>query len=44
VGKNNAGLVFAQRQLDQKFHEIQHTLENFEEKEKETRETLKALQ
>ncbi len=42
--KNNVRLVFVQKQLDQKFHEIQHKLERTQEEEKEVRETLKALQ
>jgi hypothetical protein len=41
--KNNARVMFAQRQLDQKLHEIQQKLEKTQEEEKKTRETLKAL-
>ncbi len=40
--KNNVGLVFVQRQLDQKLHETQQKLEKTQ-KEEEARETLKAL-
>ncbi len=41
--KNNARPVFAQRQLDQEFHETQQKLEKNQKEEKETREILKAL-
>jgi hypothetical protein len=35
--------MFAQRQLDKKFHETQQKLEKTQEEEKEAKETLKAL-
>ncbi len=41
--KNNARFVFAQRQLDQEFHETQQKLEKFQKEEKEARVILKAL-
>ncbi len=41
--KNNVGLVFAHRHLDQEFHETQHKLEKTQEEEKEARKTLKDL-
>ncbi len=40
--KNNVGLMFTRRQLDQEFRETQHKLEKTQE-EKEARETLKVL-
>jgi hypothetical protein len=41
--KNNASLVFVQRQLDQKLYETQQKLEKTQEGEKKARETLKVL-
>jgi hypothetical protein len=41
--KNNVGLLFASRQLDQKLCETQQKLEKNQEEDKEARETLNAL-
>ncbi len=42
--KNNVGLMFTQRQLDQKLHETHQKLEKTQVEEKEVKQTLKVLQ